>query len=492
MNPLALLNATLDWFTPVSARGDAMQLDRARSVLGSAVLAAFFVPVFSIHYFKLQHPAMGWGILAAGGAMLTCAFLFKITGLLALTRELLTASFFGMVVWMCYVNGGVESSSAPWFLLVPVAGTFIGGRATGVFWTGCSLMAVVLFFLARKHGWPLPVSPIPRELHPELMTRSLVGLSLVMVAMAWLFETGKMSSLKRLEEGRLRAEADQRMLQGLLAEITQVARTVAAESSGIQDRSRTIQETMHHQALQSRRMAGEIGAIAQLGRESAERSGSAAEGALAAGRLATVSGEAMGAMRGELSQAAHAVVQSAERIEDLGQRSDEIAQIAQVIRTIADQTNLLALNAAIEAAHAGEAGKGFAVVADEVRKLAENTGAATEEIESKITAILDDTREAVAVMREGNLRMTAALSGAEGTSAHLGQVIQAAGTAADLITAIAANEADLATRFRDLARDMHTLEHDVGQASEASDAIAEAARTLDTSAQQLDRHVQQA
>ncbi|NIR32771.1 MAG: HAMP domain-containing protein [Gammaproteobacteria bacterium] len=88
------------------------------------------------------------------------------------------------------------------------------------------------------------------------------------------------------------------------------------------------------------------------------------------------------------------------RIKRLGERSQEISGVVNLINSIAERTHILALNASMHAASAGEAGRGFAVVADEVQRLAENARNATSEIASLVNNIQVETADTVSTMNE--------------------------------------------------------------------------------------------
>ena len=118
------------------------------------------------------------------------------------------------------------------------------------------------------------------------------------------------------------------------------------------------------------------------------------------------------------------VYDSAVRIRELGEHSQKIGEIIQVIDEIAEQTNLLALNAAIEAARAGEHGKGFAVVADEVRKLAERSARATKEIADLVTNIQSGTDKAVQAMEHGTKDVEEGVRLANGAGTALHEIIK--------------------------------------------------------------------
>lgn len=115
---------------------------------------------------------------------------------------------------------------------------------------------------------------------------------------------------------------------------------------------------------------------------------------------------------------------SANKILSLGERSQQIGQVLEIINSIADQTKILALNAAIEAARAGEAGKGFSVVAIEIRKLAESVVESTGEIGSIMTEIQAAANELVIATEQELKQVQGGVDLAHVTGESLDQILE--------------------------------------------------------------------
>ncbi len=193
-----------------------------------------------------------------------------------------------------------------------------------------------------------------------------------------------------------------------------------------------------------------------------------------AGDLSAEGGRVVGTVVREIELIAGVVNSSAAIIGELGQRSEQISAIVNVIKEIADQTNLLALNAAIEAARAGEQGRGFAVVADEVRKLAERTTKSTQEISTMIGAIQSGTQNAVASMNEGVERVNQGVALATQAGASINEIEGSARRVVDTVSEISESLREQSAASTEIAKNVERIAQ---MAEENSAAVAENAAT---------------
>ncbi len=173
------------------------------------------------------------------------------------------------------------------------------------------------------------------------------------------------------------------------AERAGVMRKAVDEVSGAADGQQREADQIATAATEMTASIGEVARNAVAAAEAARRAAAATQ----SGR------EAVDNVAHSLEQLHEDIAQANTVIGQLGERSESIGQVLDVIRAIAEQTNLLALNAAIEAARAGEQGRGFAVVADEVRNLAQRTQQSTAEIADIIQQLQGASRQAVDRMR---------------------------------------------------------------------------------------------
>jgi methyl-accepting chemotaxis protein len=160
---------------------------------------------------------------------------------------------------------------------------------------------------------------------------------------------------------------------------------------------------------------------------------------------------------------------SAKKVQEMGDRSDQIGAIVETIDDIASQTNLLALNAAIEAARAGEHGKGFAVVADEVRKLAERSSSATKEIGSLIKGIQQTVAEAVTAMKESAAEVETGVERASLAGNALDNILKAS----EAVNHQAQQAADAVAQMGALANELVAAADDVSAIVEENTAATE-------------------
>ena len=183
------------------------------------------------------------------------------------------------------------------------------------------------------------------------------------------------------------------------------------------------------------------------------------------------------------------IQETSKRIKRLGESSQEIGYMVELINDIADQTNILALNAAIQAAMAGESGRGFAVVADEVQRLAEKSTDATKQIEALVKTIQSDTKEAVASMEQSTagvvkgaqlaLRAGESLEEIENVSAHL----------ADLTQSITESAQQQATAAASISDSMNVIQEVTTQTSAGTNETSASIGNLAELANDLRRSV---
>jgi methyl-accepting chemotaxis protein len=214
--------------------------------------------------------------------------------------------------------------------------------------------------------------------------------------------------------------------------------------------------------------------------DTSENATKAAEASNQAGKTALEGEKIVGATVDYITQLADVVKSSTDRVHHLGQNSEQIGEIIQVIQDIAEQTNLLALNAAIEAARAGEQGRGFAVVADEVKKLSERTSKATQEISSMIKTIQGDTIAAVTEMNRGAAEVNTGREKAQESKVALNGIKSSTGTVLDIINQVAAASEEQSSAVEQMSKNLSGITNAIHETAQGIKDMANATGNMNT------------
>lgn len=243
----------------------------------------------------------------------------------------------------------------------------------------------------------------------------------------------------------------------VLADVSSVADQVAVASAQVKNKAESVNSvaaTQQSEALDtadklshaSERL-NEISKLAQQCNELAQRAAQNTESA-----VATVTGTLRG-----MTDIREVIQETGKRIKRLGERSQEISGIVDIINKIAERTTVLALNASMQAAAAGDAGRGFGVVADEVQRLAENTRNAAGQIGALIKSMQIETNDTIGTMESAIGQVVEGSKMAEVAGKQIGDT-QGATTAlvqsVRMIADSSQEQAQLSVTLRDRARTM--------------------------------------
>ena len=249
--------------------------------------------------------------------------------------------------------------------------------------------------------------------------------------------------LDKLQEVMRQVKTNTNRLTRASEDLTGAAAHMAEGAEAQQGQTNMVATAMHE-------MASTVVEVSRNSNTAAAKARQASEDASSGGQVVERTVEMMRGVTDSVDRAS-------KQIAGLGERSNQIGQIVNVIDEIASRTNLLALNAAIEAARAGEQGRGFAVVAGEVRNLAERTTGATKEIAEMVGGFQRETEIAVLAMGEGTSQVRQAVGAATEAGAKLRLIIESAEQAAGMVNRIAASAAEQSTATEEVNENINQI-----------------------------------
>jgi methyl-accepting chemotaxis protein len=173
------------------------------------------------------------------------------------------------------------------------------------------------------------------------------------------------------------------------------------------------------------------------------------------------------------------IAEAEKRIKRLGERSQEITGIVNLINTIAERTHVLALNASMQAAAAGDAGRGFAIVAEEVQRLAESSRQATQQIAQLVNNIQIETADTINTV---NKTIAQVVSGSE-LAAKSGQQMRATQQSTASLVELVKRITSSAQVQMKIATELRNRVHQIGASTEktAAEILLQSEATTDLS-----------
>ena len=261
-------------------------------------------------------------------------------------------------------------------------------------------------------------------------------------------------------------------LRNLVTQINSTTIEVASAAQETQATTLHLTDASEHQATQIKEVSKAINDMAESIKQVSDNAGQSSVVAQQSVSLSLEGNTAVKKAINGMDTIREQIQETAKRIKRLGESSQQIGDIVELINDIAEQTNILSLNAAIQATMAGEAGRGFAVVADEVQRLAERSSNATKQIDALVRTIQSDTHEAISSMERSTTEVVTGANLSKDAGTSLEQIETVSLQLAELINNISSAAQQQAKAAISTSNNMNVIQEITMQTSTGSNESA--------------------
>jgi len=274
-------------------------------------------------------------------------------------------------------------------------------------------------------------------------------------------------------------------LNDLVSRVRGVTLGITGTATELAGASRQQEEVAQSFGASSAEIAAAVRQITTTGSELLKGMEQLAKAASESSRLASEGREGLQAVGTTMSGLAAATGSVADRLAAINEKASSINAIVDTITKVADQTNLLSVNAAIEAEKAGESGRGFLVVAREIRRLADQTAAATLDIETTVRQMQGAVSGGVMEMDRFSEQVRRGVDTVGQVGQRLTQVIDRVGAVEGRFGEVTQGMQSQVQGAEQIRQSMDALAQNAGRAREATREFAEASASLQDSLTQL-------
>ena len=326
----------------------------------------------------------------------------------------------------------------------------------------------------------------------ELLQQGVMGLLLDVEGA----QKGDLTVRAQMSDGAVGSIADAfnatiTKLRSLLQEVQTVSSQVGQLSLAGEDSVRQLSESAVSQTAEITQALSSIDAINHSVETVANYAQEAAKIARDGSIQAKEGDRAMDATVDSIETIRNTVANTAKKVKQLAESSQEIAQIVEIISGISEKTNLLAFNASVEAARAGEHGEGFRIVAEEVRRLADRTTEATKDIQQLVTTIQQDTTSVLQGMETSTSEVVNGSELVRMTKANLRSLADTSKRIDEYLNYISTNTIDQTNTSRQVNQKISGLATLAKTNSAEAQNVVQSLRTLVSEAENLQTSISQ-